>query len=766
MKLLIVESPSKAKKIQSFLGGGWKVKASVGHVMDLPVKPEKSEFGVDLATWVPEYVISDGKGKVVRELRDAAKEADEIVLATDPDREGEAIAQELKTQLSKIKVPMKRAVWNEITKKAVEEGLAAKRDIDHQLVAAQEARRIVDRLVGYGISPRLNQDLKGRGLSAGRVQSVALRLVVERQRQIDNFVSKPFAGVTLLGRHRDGEVKAELTRVGQDQIVSPKDADKPGRRVLSEADARALPLPKPGDKLTVSAVEKKQDHKAPKAPFTTSELMQAASAALGMRPDRTAKVAQELYQAGAITYIRTDSPALSEDAIAMARSIIEREHGKAFVPQEARRYKAKGNAQEAHEAIRPTHDDAMPNDVKGLGADHERLYQLIWRRFLACQMPDAEFDVTTADLDHGDLRFRATGRVRTFAGWQEVYSAEEDKEDGEADEAGKLPSLKQGDQVESLEAKVVSKKTEPPSPFTEAKLIKELESRGIGRPATYPQIFRTLIDREFVVLKKKGKSGTLHPTELGFRVTDYLMKTFPRYVDYEFTASIESQLDEVAEGKLAKQAILDPFWSVLAQAIAFTPGSWGASAKGEGAADGAKISCFKCKSDLTVRQFDGRHYVKCVKCELSWGTNEKGDSLGGNCPSCKAPIRVTKSGSKVCVGCNQLQDGGGAPAGAASDGPAVKVACFKCKGELQVQKYDGRHYVKCRTCDLSWGTTEKGEPLGGYCPTCKAPIRVTQNKSKVCVGCNTWLTPKPGSGNAPSKSSSTTKKQGSGRGVA
>ena len=555
--LVIVESPTKAKTIQKYLGAGYEVEASFGHIKDLP----KKSLGVDLDNdFSTEYVVIPGKEKVIAKLKKLAKSADAIYLAPDPDREGEAIAAHLAEELGgdsidgkkKAKAGAKsirRVTFNEITKRAVQEAFAQPRDIDRNLVDAQQTRRVLDRLVGYQISPLLWDKVR-RGLSAGRVQTVALRLIVERERDIKAFVKEEYWTIdaNLLGS-KPPQFSARFVGIGDEKTPIPngEDAEKL-KAALEKAD------------WTVRSVEKRERRRSAAAPFTTSKFQQDASRKLRFSVKRAMMIAQRLYEGielgdegtvGLITYMRTDSTRVSNDALGEVREWIGKEYGKEFLPESPNTYKSKKDTQDAHEAIRPSSAMRHPDSIKQyLEEDAYKVYKLIWQRFVASQMMPAVFDQTTVDIDANSggqsYRFRVTGSVLKFEGFLKVYEEAKDSKD-EEDEAlkHKLPALTEGQKLTLKGIDAEQHFTEPPPRYNEASLVKELEERGIGRPSTYAAIISTIQERQYV--QKTG--GKFIPTEIGFVVTDLLVANFKDIFDPQYTARLEEELDEIEEGK-------------------------------------------------------------------------------------------------------------------------------------------------------------------------------------------------------------------------
>jgi len=580
---VIVESPAKAKTIEKYLGKGFDVRASVGHIMDLP----KNELGVELKkrTFEPNLVVSPGKEKVVEQLKKMAVKADEIYLAPDPDREGEAIAYHLALQLgtnAKERKKIRRVTFNEITKKAVQEAFTHARDIDQNLVDAQQTRRVLDRLVGYQISPLLWDKVR-RGLSAGRVQTVALRLIVEREREIRDFQPVEYWTLEALlhpEKQADQKFKAKFIGIEGEPARVPNGQDKDGKEQFI---ANAVPDKSAMDAVlaavekaawTVTSVQAREQQRRPLAPFITSQLQRDAANKLGFNVRRTMGVAQRLYEGvdigaegttGLITYMRTDSPRVAPEAIVSAREWIGKELGNQYLPGSPNVYKGKKDAQDAHEAIRPTDAARTPESLARYLSDEQlKLYTLIWRRFVASQMVPAIFDVTTANIAAHSSKtnkkydFRVSGSVMRFDGFLKLYEVSEDSKDDD-ESANRLPSL---DGVKTLERDELLPEghfTQPPPRYNEASLVKELEERGIGRPSTYASIINTIQDREYVV-KHGGSRGRFYPTEIGVVVCELLIKNFPYIFDTTYTAKLETELDDIEEGTEKWTDLLNAFY--------------------------------------------------------------------------------------------------------------------------------------------------------------------------------------------------------------
>jgi DNA topoisomerase-1 len=610
MKLLIVESPAKAKTISKYLDGEYTVKASVGHVRDLP-KSNKSAVDID-GGFIPHYIVSPGKEDVLSEIKSLAKKSDEVVLATDPDREGEAIAWHISEAVG-LKHP-KRIVFHEITRDAVREAMNHPRDIDQNLRKAQEARRVLDRLVGYDLSGIIWKKVR-YGLSAGRVQSPALRIIMEREREIRAFVSNKY---WVIEADVETSNKDRFTLTASEEPVDFKKVEK----ILELA--RKNPW-------SVLDVEESDVKRSPRAPFTTSTLQQTASSRLGFAPSRTMGIAQKLYESGHITYMRTDSTTLSSVAMAQAASVVKKMYGDEY--HQARTYATKSkNAQEAHEAVRPT-DLGVQN--AGNTPEQKRLYKLIWERTVSSQMADAILIRTkiTANISGAQIPdFTATGSRTKFPGWL--------KADPESrGEEVTLPKVSKGDSLKLLEARSLEKETQPPGRYTEAGLVKELEKRGIGRPSTYASIIKTIEERGYV--EKEGKA--LKPTDTGDVVSSFLEENFPSYISDTFTAEMEDKLDGIADGTHEYEKTLSTFYKPFQKEI--KEKSKLAKATDLGNADD-KYKCPKCGSSMTIKLGRGGKFLSCSKypdCEGALtieGQEIKKDEPIGIDPTTSLPIYV------------------------------------------------------------------------------------------------------------------------------
>jgi DNA topoisomerase I len=565
--LVIVESPAKAKTLGKYLGKNYQVKASVGHVMDLP----KSKLGVDIERdFEAEYHVIQGKAKVLDEIKKAAKDKENVYLAPDPDREGEAIAWHIAQKLGPRRKNVHRVLFNEITKKAVLEALKNPGKLDQHRFEAQQARRILDRLVGYKLSPLLWEKVR-RGLSAGRVQSVAVRIIAEREREIRAFTPEEYWTVEA---RLEGQAPPPFTaRLAE---IDGQRLDHKSLRLDAKARVDEVVRGLEGADWTVTKVERKERRRHPTPPFITSRLQQEASRKLGFQPSRTMRIAQRLYEGvelgdegsvGLITYMRTDSTRISGEALGAARDYIKGRYGDAYVPDAPQVYRSKKDAQDAHEAIRPTSMEWDPERVaRYLDKDELALYTLVWNRFIASQMESAVYDATAVDIQAATCRFRATGQILKFDGFIRVYTEGRDDEQqpgvGDDEREGQLPELTEGETVKLLDLVPEQHFTQPPPRFTQATLIKELEEKGIGRPSTYASIMGTILNKEYVV---EDDQRRLKPTELGFLVTDLLVESFPDVLNVEFTAGMEDELDRIEDGEEHWVATMRRFWEPFAK---------------------------------------------------------------------------------------------------------------------------------------------------------------------------------------------------------
>jgi DNA topoisomerase-1 len=738
--LVIVESPTKAKTIRKYLGASYTVKASLGHIKDLP----KAKMGVSIEKdFDPEYRVIAGKKKVITELKKAAGQVDSIYLALDPDREGEAIAWHIAEELGIEPDRVARVLFNEITKKGIAEGLENPQPLNLRLYESQQARRILDRLVGYEISPILWKKVR-RGLSAGRVQSVSLRLIVDREEEIEAFIKEEYwkIGAELLGDNPPAFTARYIGSKGEKIEVSDGDTAHRIQNDLKTATYK------------VTKVDRKERKRNPQPPFITSRLQQEAARRFRFTPKRTMMVAQQLYEGvelgekgptGLITYMRTDSVRLSDDAVLEIRDLIETTYGKDFLPPKPVVYKSRKSAQDAHEAIRPASAQLPPEEVsKYLSPDQRKLYALIWKRFLACQMKPAVYDRTSVDISAGIHDLRANGSVLKFKGWLEVYEAKEqppmgkteggeesaEAESGE-DEITELPMLHQGDVLNLTETGISAEQkfTQPPSRFTEGTLIRELEERGIGRPSTYATILSTIQSRRYV----EKEDGKLEPSELGRLVTKRLVLHFPRVLDINFTAEMEESLDKIEEGKgnwveLLK-SFYKPFHEEVEQALKEMKDI-------RELVEETDEVCDQCGKKMVVKWGRNGRFIACSGYPKCRNTKEIGDNqpktddvpIDINCEICSAPMVRKKGRYGDFIACSTY------PKCKSTRSLPTGIPCPKpgCNGELsQRRTKTGRVFYGCSEfkntgCDfVVWGAPEKQD-----CPDCGAKFLVVTTRKK------------------------------------
>jgi DNA topoisomerase-1 len=602
--LVIVESPAKAKTIKKYLGEDYSVEASSGHLIDLP----SSKLGVDVDNdFNPEYVVIRGKGKYLDKLKKAAKDADEVYLASDPDREGEAIAWHIANELD-IWDRSHRVLIHEITESAVKNSIDNPTELSRNRFDAQQARRVLDRLVGYQVSPILWKKVR-KGLSAGRVQSVALRIIVEREREIEAFNKEEYWTIeSQLKRDGDGTESAFTA------VLNKFDGEK--AEITNEDQANKILDGVRDEQFTVLSVERKDKKRNTMPPFITSTLQQEASRKLRFTAKRTMAVAQKLYEGielgsegpvGLITYMRTDSTRVSPSALEEARSFVKESYGDSYLPDKPNTFKVKKSAQDAHEAVRPTFVDKLPDSVKSFLTDDEyKLYKLVWQRFIASQMKPMIYDQTSVDIKAGPGIFRATGSIVKFPGFSAVYleGKEEEEEAQEKDELKKLPDLQKGDNLDLLGVEGKQHFTQPPPRFTESSLVKELEEKGIGRPSTYASIISTIQDREYAQKEKQR----LKPTLLGCSVSDLLIQGFPEIMDVKFTAEMEEKLDDVEEGSVNWIELLKGFYEGFSTRLDSAQESM-KSLKREGIA--TDIECEKCGAQMIIKWGKKGEFLSC-----------------------------------------------------------------------------------------------------------------------------------------------------------
>ena len=631
-KLIIVESPAKANTIKKFLGGSTKVVASMGHIRDLP----KSKLGVDTEhDFEPQYINIRGKGDLIKSLKKEAKNAKKVYLATDPDREGEAIAWHLAHILEIPDDSICRVTFNEITKEAVKESIKNPRKIDMNLTDAQQARRVLDRIVGYKISPVLWKKVR-RGLSAGRVQSVAVKLIVDREEEIEKFIPEEY-----------WNIYANLLDENSKKVFVAKFYGKSGKKVdiHSKEEVDSILQGIKNKKYVVTAVKKGEKKRTPAPPFTTSTMQQESSRKLGFTLKKTMSVAQGLYEGvnvgnrgtvGLITYMRTDSTRISEEARAMAKTQIAKDFGAEYY--ENRYYKTKQSAQDAHEGIRPTYADLTPESIKGfLTNDQFKLYRLIYNRFLASQMSASIYDTISASIDAGDYNFRASGQTLKFKGFMTLYVETEDNKQEEEDVS--VPDLKEGQEV--IEKKIETKQsfTEPPPRYTEASLVKALEEKGIGRPSTYSPTITTILDRHYIEKEQKQ----LVPTDLGRIVNKLLTENFTDVINVEFTAKIEEEFDDVAEGKEKWKQVIREFYGPFEKQVEKVEKELEHVELKEEVSD---VPCDKCGRMMVIKYGRYGKFLACPGYPECKNAKPIVETIDEPCPKCGGKIQVRKSKRK------------------------------------------------------------------------------------------------------------------------
>ncbi len=629
--LVIVESPSKAKTIGKYLGKDYEVKACMGHLRDLP----KSTMGVDVdKDFEPEYIPMKGKEEIISTLKKAAKSSTVVYLATDPDREGEAISWHLKTLLDIPESKARRVTFNEITKSVVSKAIAEPRAIDQDLVDAQQARRILDRIVGYQLSPLLWKKVQ-KGLSAGRVQSVATRLVVDRENEIRDFVPKEYwtLWVHLNGQNGEGQLSAQFY------------GDPKKRQLGCEEDVLRILQEVQGNSFAISAVTRKEKKRSPAPPFITSTLQQEASRKLNMTPKRTMALAQQLYEGidvsgegtvGLITYMRTDSLRISDEALLTAGELISSRYGAKYYKGGPRRFRTNGAAQDAHEAIRPSNVHLTPEKVQGdLNRDQYRLYKLIWDRFMASQMSEALYDTVSADITCGKNVFRTNHQIMKFPGFTAIY--DEGRDDGEGEDLDKaLPDLREGQVFLFASAEKEQHFTQPPARYTEASLVRAMEEKGVGRPSTYATIVSTIQEKEYVVKKDKH----LHPTPLGEVVNTLMMEWFKDVINVEFTADMEGKLDMVEAGEVAWKQVLRDFYADFHQEIQVAEESM---PRTKVPPEVTEEICELCGRNMVVKVGKFGKFLACPGFPDCKNTKPLVEKMPGRCPKCGSTILKRKS---------------------------------------------------------------------------------------------------------------------------
>lgn len=727
--LVVVESPAKAKTINKFLGQNYIVRSSVGHIRDLPAK----KLAVDVQNgFTPEYITIRGKAKIIKEIQAEAKKTEAIYLAADPDREGEAICWHIAETLKNVKKPIYRVTYNEITASAILAAMENPGQIDQHLVDSQQARRVLDRLVGYQISPILWRNVKP-GLSAGRVQSVAVRLICEREAEIEAFIPQEYWTITanLIGKNPQ-PFDAKLLQIG-----SEKGSISTYGFPIDEARAEAIVEDAKTKPFIVKDIKRQERKRRPVPPFITSTLQQEAARKLRFTAKRTMSVAQKLYEGlnlgatgavGLITYMRTDSTRIADEALREARGYIKKNYGTDYLPKSAVRYKSKGGAQDAHEAIRPTSVERTPQSLKPyLSPEQHRLYDLIWKRFVASQMNPAILDVTTIDISAEQYLFRATGSILKFDGFMRLYlegSDDSNTESNRNDETDViLPVLEIGERLDLRKLTHKQHYTQPPPRYTEATLVKALEEKGIGRPSTYAAIISTIQGREYVVKEK----GRFQPTDIGKLVNQLLIKGFPEILDTQFTAKMEDQLDEIAEGKSDWVGVLSAFYEPFAHALEAAPDVM-YEARKEMEEESDEV-CEKCNGKMIIKwgrygRFLGcSNYPECSNIKRL--TEEDApppeeEPTDETCDKCGSPmvIKTSRAGGKflACTGYPKCKNA--KPINIGVDCP--EAGCGGYIGERRSKRgifYGCSNYPKCKFI-------ASDKPVNRECPECQAPFLV------------------------------------------
>lgn len=722
--LLIVESPTKVKTLSKFLGKDFTIKASVGHIKDLP----KKELGVDIENnLTPTYVVIEGKEKVLKELKKAAKSAERIYLGPDPDREGEAIAWHIAEELNGASNKVYRVEFNEITEKAVTEAIKHPRKIDMNLVDAQQARRILDRLVGYKLSPLLWRKVR-RGLSAGRVQSVAVRLVVDREKEIEAFVSDEYWSITAaLEGHEPPRFEAKLFSIDREKIG-----------IKNESQAASIVEDLQGKPFAVQRIEKKSRKRSPAPPFITSTLQQEASRKLRFTAKKTMLIAQQLYEGielgeegsvGLITYMRTDSVRVASEAQQEARSFVRGEFGNEYTPPKPPVYKSKKSAQEAHEAIRPTSLLRPPQAVGNkMSRDQFNLYSLIWNRFIASQMSPAQLEQTSVDVAADKYIFRATGTIVQFPGFMKLYI---ESGDNGAEEESLLPKLSEGDRLKVIGITPKQHFTQPPPRYSEATLVKELEAKGIGRPSTYATILSTIQDRKYT----EKVEGRFKPTELGIVVSDMLVERFAELMDYNFTANMENNLDKIEEGGIKWGDIIMDFYRPFNSDLAHAMETLGKVKPQDIPTDKVcpeghpmVIKWGRFGRFYACEKYPEHKYTEPLE-EQGTGANGQGQAAeeqktDEKCPKCGSPM-VMKSGRfGRFLACSKY------PECKATKAVSTGITCPEDGGDIVERRtkkgklfYSCNNYPKCRFA--TWY-----RPLNKTCPDCGSSILVEKHLKK------------------------------------
>ncbi len=758
--LVIVESPAKAKTINKYLGKDYKVLASIGHIKDLP----PNELGVDTENgFEPKYqIIPDEKkpnnAKIVKELKREAKTSEAVYLAADPDREGEAICQHLKEEIIKNKStksskPVYRVRFNEITEKAIKEAFSNPRQIDENLVNAQKARRVLDRLVGYMVSPFLWKTIGGR-LSAGRVQTVALRLIVEREREIQAFVPTEYWTIAADLRAKfSPDFVAKLHKI-DDKTIKTGEFNKPIKssevHIKTEQDAQKIVDEARSQEFVVSKVTRKERKRNPSPPFITSKLQQEAAKQFGFSASKTMKIAQRLYEGielgeegpvGLITYMRTDSTRVSDEALKEVREFISQIYGENYLPSKPNTYKTKITAQDAHEAIRPTSVNRTPESVKNFLTEEElKLYTLIWKRFMASQMSSAVFDQTTIEIKAGRFMFRAIGSVQKFDGFLKVYQETKD-EDAPEEEEKPLPEVKEGEKLELKDIIPEQHFTEPPPRYTEASLVKTLEEKGIGRPSTYATIISTIQERDYV----EKRDGRFYPTPLGVAVNDLLITSFDEIFNETYTAKLESELDKIEEGKLDWREALQRFYQKFSVDLEKAKEQ---VKKNKEVSIPTNEKCEKCGSEMVIKfgrfgQFLAcSNYPECKNTRELIKTSDSDSAEKADVPPCEVCGKkmVLKKGRYGmfygCIDYPKCQNTRKVTEARIST--PIDETCPKCNSKLVIRWGRYGEFISC--ADYPKCNYIKKETTGVKCPECKnGEILIRKSKrGRIFYSCSNY----------------------------
>ncbi len=757
-KLLIVESPAKAKTINKILGSDFTVKASMGHVRDLRSKGRgKKTYGVDVENrYEPQYVVIKGREKTVEELKEAAAKADAVYLAPDPDREGEAIAWHIKEVMGLSDEQAHRVTYQAVTKKAVQEALDHPHQIDMNLVNAQQGRRILDRLVGFSLSPFLWKKV-AKNLSAGRVQSVAVRMVVEREREIDAFDPQEYWKIAAQVHPRDKSqegFEAALVEWKGEKFELGRPAASTGESAHAVAEALKA------SNFRIAGIHKKEGRGKPSAPFITSTLQQAASSELSFGTSRTMRVAQKLYEGidlkdgpvGLITYMRTDSTRIDPEALQEVRDYIAREYDPEYLPEKPNIYTTGKGAQDAHEAVRPTSAERTPESVKPfLTKEQYRLYELIWRRFTASQMTPARYHTTTVQIEAAEGLLEAKGRITLFPGYTVLQPEPKKKKESQDTRYQRLPELEKDQVLDLQDLSVTQHFTKPPSRYSEASLVKALEKEGIGRPSTYAPIIKTIQDRGYVQLVKRA----FHATELGMAVNDILLDNFTEVMDLNFTAGMEEQLDEVEKGKVDWVELVDSFFKPLKkkveEAMETAPALKGRPYEGE-------ETCPLCGSGLVIRYSKSGAFLGCSQypeCKGSLPMPGEGEADGSDgeesvpCPECGRPMVVKRSKYGKFLACTGYPECRKTlpldKEGKLVELPDIKQDCEKCGRPMEVKSGRRGFFLACtgypeckntKSIDKNGKVIELPKVEGEVCEKCGSPMVVKMGRRGPFLACS------------------------------